>query len=115
MCNSDKKYFDLFIFYQGGVIFLKIAAKLGTSATPAAPAGNGAGFNANPNPLTGGLADKGNPNSMPLGMKRGYPGGAEDDVSAKKPTTEPDGELSLAVFRCFVVHLLFRLNLFKKL
>ena len=75
---------------------LQIAAKLGSStgAAPAggAPTGNGASFNANPNPLTGGLADKGNPNSVPLGVKRAYPGGGEEDVSAKKSTTEPDGK-----------------------
>lgn len=68
----------------------QIAAKLGTSAAapPAAPS-NGASFG-NANPLTGGLPDKGNPNNMPLGMKRAFPGG-DEDVSAKKSASEPDG------------------------
>ena len=78
------------------IMKLQIAAKLGTSAAgppAAAPAANGASaFGGNPNPLTGGLPDKGNPNNMPLGVKRAFPGG-DEDVSAKKSASEPDGKL----------------------
>ena len=78
--------------------FSQIAAKLGsgTPAAGAAPAPAPAGAAANgsftaPNPLTGGLSDKGNPNNMPLGVKRSFPGGGDDDHSAKKSAGEPDG------------------------
>ncbi|KAF6025233.1 FUBP1 [Bugula neritina] len=72
----------------------QIAAKLGTGNTAAAPGASngssGGGF-VTSNPLTGGLPDKGNPNNMPLGVKRPFPGGSGDeDSSAKKPAGEPD-------------------------
>ena len=75
--------------YDSNLIF-QIAAKLGNAsgAPPAAPTGNGGGYNANP--LTGGLSDKGNPNNMPLGTKRSFPGGGDEDISAKKPSHEPE-------------------------
>lgn len=82
----------------------QIAAKLGSSpaaagaAAGAAPPANGAGNFAPANPLTGGLPDKGNPNNMPLGVKRAFPGGGGDeDHSAKKSAAEPDGVYYKAV------------------
>lgn len=76
---------------------MQIAAKLGTGTTApgAAPitATNGSSGFVPPNPLTGGLSDKGNPNNMPLGVKRSFPGGGDEDHSAKKSAAEPDGIL----------------------
>ena len=85
---------------------MQIAAKL-VSGTPGSGGGapasaNGAAPFTPPNPLTSGLSDKGNPNNMPLGVKRSFPGGAgDDDHNAKKSAGEPDGKNGLYFYTSY--------------